>query len=59
MSAATLAGGAHELAQQPWLREQRKLREGSVVHVYVPNTSLRLHGGLWVSLSLAARLVCA
>ena len=37
------------MAEQPLLPQRRKLREGSVVHVYVPTASLRLHGGLWVS----------
>ena len=44
-----LVGAAYQAAEQAWLPVRRKLREGSVVHVYLPNSSLRLQGGLWVS----------
>lgn len=44
-----LVGAAYQAAEQAWLPVRRKLREGSVVHVYLPDSSLRLQGGLWVS----------
>lgn len=49
VSAAQLVGAAHVLEAQRWLLDRLKGREGSVVHVYVPNSSLRQHKGLWVS----------
>lgn len=45
---AQLAGGGYEVAEQPWAPERRAWREGAVIHVFVPDASLRLHGGLWV-----------
>lgn len=47
VSAAELAGGAYELAQQHWMPERRAVREGAVVHVFIPDASLGLHGTLW------------
>ncbi|PSC68955.1 FLUORESCENT IN BLUE chloroplastic-like isoform X3 [Micractinium conductrix] len=46
ISVEQLAGQVYEMAEQPWRPEQRKRREGAVVHVYVPNSSLRMLGGL-------------
>ena len=48
ISVEQLAGQVYEMAEQPWRPEQRKRREGAVVHVYVPNSSLRMLGGLLV-----------
>jgi hypothetical protein len=47
VSVSQLVGAAYQAAEQAWLPVRRKLREGSVVHVYLPDASLRQQGGLW------------
>ena len=58
VSVSQLVGAAYQAAEQAWLPVRRKLREGSVVHVYLPDASLRLQGGLWVSALGARGLAC-
>lgn len=59
VSVSQLVGAAYQAAEQAWLPVRRKLREGSVVHVYLPDASLRLQGGLWVSALGARGVACA
>lgn len=49
VSVASLAGGAYQLAAEADLPPERRRREGQVMHVYLPDSSLAQHGGLWVS----------
>lgn len=55
VSVSQLVGAAYQAADREWLPPRRKLREGSVVHIYLPDASLSVQGGLWVSCAAAGR----
>ncbi|KAL4427600.1 hypothetical protein ABPG75_001689 [Micractinium tetrahymenae] len=46
VSVESLAGGAYLLAAEAALPPEQRRREGQVMHVYVPDSSLVQHGGL-------------